>query len=195
LFLNKDYTAMGQSSKDEQAEKLNNELRYANFNVDNRFNNYKSPYSIGDMRTSLDNVLNGQKSIINQQAQTDIADLQKGAASRMASQGITGGSLYNNTLNQAANSVNKQRYSALQQLGVSRLGQETGLMQDANQDQFRNTMAGQDIDLQNIRNRMSQYGMRSQAIAGMDDTTAWDDMFAGLNAVANPLAYYFGNKK
>jgi hypothetical protein len=176
---------MGQSSKDEQAEKLNNELRYANFNVNNRFNNYKSPYSIGDMRTSLDNVLNGQKNNINQQANSDIADLQKGAASRMASQGITGGSLYNNTLNQAANGVNKQRYGALQQLGVARLEQEPGLMQYGNQDQFRNTMAGQDIDLQNIRNRMSQYGMRMGNLQNLDSTTAWDDIFAGLNTAAN----------
>lgn len=185
---------MGQSSRDEQAEKLNNELSYANFNVDNRFANYRSPYSVNDMRVSLNDVFGRERGIINDQANSDIAAMQQGTASRLASQGITSGSIYNNAISQAANNVNKNRYSALSQLGVGRLNQETGLMQYGNQDQFRNTSAAQQADFQNMGNRMNQYGMRMNNLQNLDSTTWLDDVLSGLNAGANLFGAYNGYK-
>jgi len=142
----------------------------------------KFNYQFGapDFTRQLDSILNTQTQGLNRQANTARTQGQSDIASRLASQGISGGSLFNNQVAQQGNQTNKSLFDALQQLGQGRLGQQMNVMNQANQNGF-NLANSQTQALLNLLGQ--QNGLAQNA---NPDTTA-TDIFAGLNAGAGLL--------
>ena len=196
-------------SVDSQLSDLYGKINGQDFQANNRFNNYTPMFGYRDMSKTLDNLYNSQAGALRASAGQDIQQSNKSLASRLASQGITGGSILNDQLESSAGNIRNSNYNALQQLGLGRQQQEAGLMNQSNQDQFRTTQAAQSVDLDNMRNLLSKYGLMNSASAtrsgnlqNMDDTTWLDDVLGVVNAGAgvykafNPAQtiYNFGAK-
>ncbi len=172
---------------------LLNNISATNTTVGNRFNNYDMPFSYSDMSGVLDNLFNQQSGQLTRSAGNAVQRGQKDTASRLASQGITGGSVFNNQINKVTDATNQSFADALEQLGIGRLGQNAGLMQTANQNQFNVTHAAQGVDQQNFINMLQKYGLANSVTGGLsnarmqeDQAPSWlDDLMAGINTGAN----------
>lgn len=178
---------MGESARDKSANQLNDQLRGESFTARNRFDNYQDAFTPEQMQLALGTLFGQQTDLLNTNMDNQIAQGQQSTAARLASQGITGGSIFNNQIGQVRNAVNNQRASALAQLGIGKMNQSLGLMNTANDNKFRIASAGQNVDMTNVQNRMNQYNMRMQNLQNLDNTNTYDDILAGLNTGANIL--------
>jgi hypothetical protein len=168
-------------------------LSNVNALVGNRFDKYKSPYTYEDMKTFLDQIYGTYENQINQQASDATADLTGDATQRMASRGITGGSVVEDTLSGIGSKVNKNKLNVLSNLGASKAGQNLNLMDLFNTRDFATQKAATDVDLSNVGNQLSQ----AQAIAsaylqnrGMDiqeesQPGFLEDLFSGIGDFAS----------
>jgi hypothetical protein len=140
--------------------------------VANRFDNYTPDFEYGDMSGVLGKLFNSQSNLLTKKAGDTIQRGQRDTASRMASQGITGGSVYNNAINKTSDTVGDSFASALEELGIGRMEKETELMNTANQNKFQATQAAQNVDLQNFMNMLNKWN----AMNGMETTRRDQDM-------------------
>jgi|GEM_PF-1989911 len=175
----------GQSKQEKAAEKLYGEIGGINPYIQNRFNNYKNPYEYGDISGKIDDVYGGYEDIINRSTAEQIAKQQSGAASSLASRGITGGSVLTDTQSGIASNINKEKSNALSQLGIGKAGQLGDLMQYFNQMKMAQTKAASDVDFGNMSNLFQKFGLKMGALGGLDDDTWLDDLFGILNTAAN----------
>jgi len=164
------------------------------FKAPNVTANYETPFDYKSMSGELDKSYKGSIDKINRTAEGQIQQGQGDTAARMASQGITGGSVLNSAVNSNRTDVNKSRFNSLSDLATGRAGQNINLMNLENQNSFQNNQAKQQQYNQEVRNLMSKYGLLSNTtgqmganVGNLDDTTFWDDLFAGLNTLG-PLA-------
>lgn len=161
-------------------------------NVNNRFDNYQTQFDYGSMSGILDKLYNSQKNQINQNTGSNIAKNQRDTASRLASQGITGGSILNSQIDRGNSDIIGQGYNALNQLGIARQGQELGLMDRANQNNLSLAQLAQNADFQNKMNELrkmqslndqvnnwEQMDMQRAAQPGL-----LDDIFGGLGLIS-----------
>lgn len=191
-MLNKNYNPItgnrlfaGPSDQEKAAEGLYNELGGVNSSVRNRFNSYSSPYSFEKMSSNVDDIFGGYEDMINRETKDLTDEQQKGAASSMASRGITGGSVLTDTQSKVASDINKSKTNALANLGVKKSGVLSDLMQYFNNMDFAKTRAASDVDFGNVGNMFTKYGLRTNALGGLSDDTWLDDLFAGMNAAGN----------
>jgi len=175
---------------------LYNDLFSKDPTITNRFNNYKMPFSYSDMSGVLDNLFNQQSGMLTRNAANSVQRGQKDAASRMAAEGITGGSVYNNQINKVTDSTNQSFADALEQLGLGRLGMDAGLMQQENQNQFGITNAASGIDRGNANAWMNRASGLNSILGGMqqaqeyeDQKPTWlDDVMSGLGDIGSLAA-------
>lgn len=125
-------------------------------NAINRFKDQKAttPFGYSDMSAVLDKMLSTQTDSLTRNAGNRVQRGQKDMTSRLASQGITGGSVMNNQINKSGQDIYDGLDSLLERLNTDRMGKETGLMQMQNENTFRNTQAAQNVDFQNILNAL-----------------------------------------
>lgn len=188
-----------------QYQNLNSQMQAQNTNVGNRFNNYQDAFSYPQMMAQLDQLTQSQTDQLNKQSNTDIASGSSAAAARLASEGITGGSIQNNAINQIRNNANLNKYNALAKIGIGRQSRNVGLMNTANSNKFNETGAAQNVDMSNMNNLFKKYGflgnnLNSQEsnIGNYSKTNTFDDIFAGLDSAGqllNPFSGLIGGGK
>lgn len=179
---------MGSNSKQENAasnmmnqqEQFRGDLTSGKYKVDNPFTNYSDAFNYSDSSKKMNEIFGSQEKSINQQASNDIAESQADAAARMASRGITGGSIVDNTVSGIATNIGKNRNNVLSQLRTNQAQSEANLMDTFNRNKFASTQAGANIDINNNRNvlssLLSSYGLSQNLLNAFDDTTAVDDI-------------------
>lgn len=188
----------GSSNRDEEAGKLQSLLKgyykdigNQDFQGDNTWEKYETPFDYKGMKSETDKAYDIGESKINRGANSAIQTGQQDTAARMASQGITGGSVLNAGTSAVANDVNKSRFNSLQDILSSRAGTNVNLMNLENQNKFGVNSANQAQINQRKQQLMAKYGLLGNAsgqmmgnIGNLDDTTLWNDIFSGLNAVS-----------
>jgi hypothetical protein len=182
----------GESSQERASKGLHSDIRRfgtelggANVTATNRFNNYQSPFDYKAKSNVLSDLYKGYQTDINREAASESANVARGTAARLGSQGLTGGSIFNNQIMSGQNQVDKNKFRSLSDLKSARLGLETGIMNQENQDKFNITGAAQNVDFQNIMNQLRKYGLiqsnfglEGQAVKGLSDDTLFDDILA-----------------
>jgi len=161
------------------------------FQGKNTWEGYKPPFDYKGMSAETNKAYDIGETKINRGADSAIKTGQQDTAARMASQGITGGSVLNSQTNSVANNVNKSRFNSLQDITASRAGTNVNLMNLENQNKFGVNSANQAPINQQKQQLMAKYGLLGNASGQMmantqnlSDETFWDDIFSGLNAVS-----------
>ena len=165
----------------------------ANPMVENRFDNYESPYSYGDQKSFLDEIYGQYENEINQQAGEATADLTQDATQRMLSRGIQGGSVVEDTLSGIGANVNKNKLNVLGNLKAKKAQSNLGLMDTANTRDFATTQGAQSVDLQNFMNQMQKLGLLSdikfkQSYLDLQEENQpgfLEDLFSGIGDIAS----------
>jgi hypothetical protein len=173
---------MGQSERQIANTQFGADVKSAQGN--NPLTNFKMPFGAGDFNSSLDKLLNLNTQKLKTGAADATSTVGQNTAARMASQGITGGSLLNSQVQRGQTDIAKSFESALQDLLGGRAGQQIGVMQNANQNELQSKTAQTNA-------LMSLLGLQGQA-AGQAESQTWlSDLFSGVNAAAgflNPLS-------
>jgi len=181
----------GKSDQEKQAEKLYEQIKSAQTSVQNRFEGYESPFDFEDMSGSLDDIFQQYEDLIQRDTSDLISETQQDAVSSLASRGITGGSALTDTTSGIASKIGKQKFNALGELGIGKSKGAMDLMNLFNQLDFNKTKAATDVDLANISNMLSKFGVQGAALQGLDDSTWLDDVFSGISTLAPILAAPF----
>ncbi len=177
----------GQSDQEKAAKQTYNDISSVNPTVANRFDTYSNPYGFGDINNQINDVYGMTENKINRNIATDTARAKEGAASNLASRGITNGSIINDTQSKIAADMGGAKANAISNLGISKAGAVSDLMKYLNQLKFNKTGAAQNVDQQNLQNLFSKFGLKSQATGGLDSGTWLDQLFSGISTIA-PIA-------
>ena len=175
----------GQSAQEKASEKLYNESSNINPNVENRFNNLQDAFGYGDISSNINDIFKTEGDNINRTTNEQIAKEKSGAASSLASRGITNGSVLTDTQSKIASDVNKSKTGALSNLATNKSNILANLKQYFNSLKLQKTGLAQNADQQNYNNLLQKYGIQGNAIGGLDDTTWLDDFLSGLNTAGN----------
>lgn len=158
----------------------------------NRFNNYKPQYSIDDLLASTSKNFTSAEDLLKRNAATDSQNIASDTVARLASQGVTKGSIVGDSINKGQDQVRSRLYDALVKTEIEKNSALTGLKERGNAFNLDVDKLAQGYDPNSIDNIYRQAGIKgnilglNQAnIGNMDDTTWLDDVFAGLNAGAN----------
>lgn len=176
---------MGESDKDKAAQEYYNSVKGANTNVANRFSGYQDPYSVSDILTAYNKYYDQGIANLAGNAQNQISSGVQNNTARLASQGITGGGMLNNSNNALVTGIGNNTTNALRQMQSEKAGGVPGILNQGNQNQFRTTQAAQNVDLANVGNLLAKYGVQGGAINGLKDTTWLDDALGIANTLAN----------
>lgn len=178
-----------------------NDINNQDFSTQNLFSDYKTPFGFNDFTKQLDELFNNQTNQINQSAASDTSMAGKDTAERLASQGITGGSLYNNTVSNSSIPINKNKYNALSQLTNSKAGAYMGAMNAENANKFATTGANQNVLNDNTMNLFRKYGLlggnlnsQQSNLGNLKNTNWFDDVLAGINTATNVADAATGGK-
>jgi hypothetical protein len=175
-----------------------NTIAGTNSNAGNVFANYTPEFSEAQQSGQLDTIYNQGKQDLNQGTAASIAQSQSDAAERLASQGVTRGSLFNKGVTANNNSLYKNKLSALSNLTTNRAAQNIGLMNTANQNQFQVASANQGANQQNMQNLFNKYGLQQSTLDGQQSNLSNlnnDNWFDNTLALANTAAGFFGGRK
>ena len=197
---------MGESAQQEQAGKtmgmldnLYNQISGFNPNVGNRFAGYQSPFDYTRKRVNLDEIYNLGRQDIERSTAEAIADSSKGTVGRLNSQGITGGSVLDEAVKRGQKDIYKGKQNALQMLTSDKASKDIGLMNQENADRFAITSGAQKVDMENILNMFRKYGLLQGGLGARmsnqgfySGSNTWDDIFGGLNTVANLVSAFKG---
>lgn len=141
----------------------------------NRFDNYQYDFDYSDISNTLNDVYGGYEDQINKSTNKETAEQQQGAASSLASRGITGGSVLSDTQSKIASNLNESKSNALSSLATNKASDLAGLQETFNNLGLQTTQAAQNVDSNALASLLSTYGISSSLINGLDDTTGWDD--------------------
>lgn len=194
---------MGETDRSKGAKKLyqdtknySADLGNQDFQVDNLFQGYQSPYSGKDQMSKLDQIYGRGISDMNKGYAGQAQQAQQGAAQRLSSQGINKGSLYNNSVANAGQQAYATKPGAMAQLLNQQDSASINVMNNANQQDFRNVAANQNVQSQNVGNKMNKYQMLAAALGlqggavGMQDDTNWlDDSLAVANTASKFIPF------
>lgn len=164
-----------------------------NSSVENRFDNYEDPFSYDDQKAFMDEIYGGYEDQINKQAASDTADLQQGSAARMASRGITGGSIVDDTMSGIGTDVAKSKYNALSNLKTGKAKGLLGLMDMTNKSKLATTGMASNVDFQNFANELQKLGLLSDLSFKQqyldlqkEQSPGWlEDIMSGLGDIAS----------
>lgn len=168
--------------------------------VNNRFDNYDTPFGYKETSNKLNDLYNLRLGDINKNFSQDVAKGTQDATGRMASQGITGGSVLNDMLSGIRNNGAIRRDSNINNLNQIFTNADLNAMQTENQNQFQNTMAAQNTDFRNIANTLQKLGLRMGGTNAMSNyLNNWEqmdmqqsqqpgfleDLFSGIGGIAS----------
>lgn len=174
----------GESDQAKAADQQYREIGGINPTVNNRFDNYSNAYGYGDINKQVNDTYGIAEDQINKNIADSTAKAQSGAASNLASRGITSGSIINDTQSKIASDMGKSKSNAIANLGISKSGALADLMKYFNALKLNTTGSAQNVDQQNLQNLFAKFGLKNQAIGGLDNGTWLDDLFAGLDTGA-----------
>jgi hypothetical protein len=176
--------------QNEELSGFQKELKGLNVKTKNRFDNYDTPFGYDDISRILEALEKQGITDVNQIADQQIQQGQSDTAARMASQGVTGGSVLNTATNAVRNPVNTQRFRTVSDLKGQTQRGKMGAMDMENRNKFMTTSAGQNVDFANMDNLFKKFGLRSniygqqmQGASMLDPTTWFDDVLAVGNTV------------
>lgn len=175
----------GDSDQEKAAKDLYRQADYLPSSITNRFENYRNPFDYNSMLGNLEKTYSGYEDIINRDTAEQIARQQSGAASSMASRGITGGSILSDTQSKIASDINRSKTNALANLGIGKSSAINELMRYFNQLGLLTTQGASNIDRFNLGAQFQKYGAKGGAAGMLGDDTWFDDLFAGMNAAGN----------
>jgi len=178
---------MGESTQEKNAKKVYQSQGDAISGIkgeDLTLGDYRS-FSSDDMLGNLNNTYNTGIDRINKSFGSDISRSERNAGERMASQGLSKGSLFNNTVASAGDGLKGEKYNAIGGLTMDKGNAELNVMDSVNRmdqgDAQFNSMA-----------KLRKYtaildGLNSQlgSVGMMDSTNGWDDALATLNVGSN----------
>ena len=190
---------MGETDRSKGAKKLygdtkaySSNLGQQDFTTKNLFTNYQSPFGADQQFGKIDDIYNRGISDMNKSLTSESYNAQKGAANRLAGQGINKGSLYNNTVANAGQQAFNKKPGMMSQILNQKDNASLGVMGNANNLDLRRLYGEQGANQQNVANRMNQQRLLAQALGlqgnavGMQDDTNWfDDSLAVANTAAN----------
>ena len=170
-----------------------------NPNVENRFDDYKRPFGYKAKRGNLDRLFKLGREDIDRTSAEAITNRTKGTTGRLASQGITGGSILEEAVKRGQKDIYKNKFNAIRDLETNKEAQNIGLMNQENKDRFNITGAASNIDLKNMFSLFRKYGLLGntqqlslQNIGNYSNSNVWDDIFQGVNAGANIYGAFKG---
>lgn len=131
------------------------------FKSQNIFSNYKNPFGYKDKLNNLFKVYDNA-----------IGTQQTRNAESLASQGITGGAILNQTNNNIASGVNSDF-----------AGKNVDLMNQDNTDALNIAQLTNSEKQQEINNILKKYQLLTGAANSLDDTSGWDYVGAGLSGL------------
>ena len=189
----------GQSNRDKEATDLQgllksyySDINKEGFKTDNVWKDYQTPFNYDKMGGVLDKVTDANIGKVNRMSDMNIQSGQQDAAARLASQGITGGSIGTNVNEQIRTGVNKDRFNTVSDIMTDRTSKDINLMDLENRNKFNVNNQNQGQLNQETFNLFRKFGLLGSGaglqmgnLQNLDDTTGWDDLFAGLNAVGN----------
>jgi hypothetical protein len=164
---------------------------YRNLGVQqkNRFDNYQPQFSYDNMSGVLDKLYTQVQNDISRNYGNEMNSATRDTGARLRSQGVTGGSMFNNAISGAQNNVLGAKGDAYSNLYNNRQNANVGLMDRANQSQFQTTQAAQGVDFQNIANELARLGglggydinNRNTQMQENNQPGFWDDLLGLLN--------------
>lgn len=170
--------------------------------IKNRFNDYKMPFDFDTMDKNIDSAFDKTIAGINSDARTDIASTKSGTLRSLASRGITGGSVVDDTVNKTTNPIITSKAKSMRDLGTAKIDKKAALMDLFNKYGIDITKMATDVDLENI---MSQFrkqsglnsltGMNVNNLGNYSDATWLDDALGVVNAGANVASAFVKPKK
>ena len=187
---------MGESTQEKKAKGLNNEIggvvndfKGADLSLPENYRSFSSGDMMGNINKTYGEGLQIGMDNINKSFNRDINRAESNAGERLMGQGLSKGSLFNNTVASAGDGLKGQKYSAIGGL-TGELTARKGNSQLSVMDSTNRLDSG---DAQfNALSQLRQYnavldGLNSKlgSISMMDNTTGWDDALAGLNTVGN----------
>ncbi|MHB8842200.1 MAG: tail fiber domain-containing protein [Candidatus Aquicultor sp.] len=153
-------------------EDLWSQLSGINTTATNLFDNYEDPNSYEGMSAILDKINGDQSNAITRTAANTVQRGQRDTAARLASQGITGGSVFNNQINSVSDNINDNFAKTLENLDTERMKMEVPLMQTENDNKFRATSAQENIIMQNIMNALNKNQAGQSAVNSWEQSDA-----------------------
>lgn len=176
------------------------QIDQANTQVNNRFDNYSSPFNYQNTSAKLNDLYDLKLNDINKNFSSDVAKGTQDLSGRMASQGVTGGSILNEMLSGVRNNGAIRRDSNINNLDQIFTNADMNAMQMENQNMFQNTNAAQNVDFRNIMSELQKLGLRMNGVNSMNNyLSGWeqsdmqrdaqpgvlDDIFSGIGGLAS----------
>ena len=137
-------------------------------------------YGAEEYRSAADSVLADAIKSLRRNAETNAATSVGNTTASLASQGITGGSVLSQAQNRARTSSYDNLLDNIERLNLQRLSDELRIMDTVNSNDLRWGQARLGAQAQKINQLLGSLGGQQGAMAGMDNTTWVDDLFAGL---------------
>jgi hypothetical protein len=176
---------MGDSTRDVESEKLFNQMKGMNPNVNNLFANYKDPFSTGDILKATDAYTKKGIGEVGKQTATGIKRAAGGVGRRFAGAGVTKGSIFEDAVAGAEGKVRESGSNQIGQLLLKQLALTPGILNQGNQSKFRNTQSSQNVLFGNKANEFNKFGNLNNMLANLDDDTWFDDILEVLNTGGN----------
>ena len=149
------------SGLQEKYGNLFNDISGQDFKTKNLFEDYKTPFDFKNFTKQLDELYNTGAGEINRTTAEDVSAAGRNTAERLASQGITGGSILNSAVDSSKNPILKNKMSALDQLRQQKSSGYMTAMGQENQNKFAETSASQSVFSDNMMNLFRKYGLLS----------------------------------
>lgn len=157
--------------------------------IKNPFKDYKLDFDYNTMDKNLDDSFNKTVAGINTDAKNDIASTKQGTIRSLASRGITGGSIVDDTINKNINPIMTTKSNTIRDLATTKLDKKAALMDLFNRYGIDLTSKEAGIDFNNIQNLFNKnsqlaslLGMNVNNLQNYSDSTWLDDLFAGIEA-------------
>lgn len=175
----------GQSDQEKAAERQYQEISRFNPNVRNRFDQPGLlPHDPGSLLPAHRRATEKGVRTLGSQTDKNIKTAQKSVTAGGQSRGL-GGSILEDAVAKARAKESEGGTSAINKFLTNRLGQESNVMNQANQTQLALTGGAQGADFENIMNMFRKFGAQGGAISGLDDSTFLTDLLAVANTAGN----------
>jgi hypothetical protein len=159
----------------------------------NLISGYKDPFGYEDMKGNLDDIFGEYETKLNRDVAEGIATEQGGTAARMASRGITGGSVVDDTLSGVATKINTKKYNALSNLGIGKAGQTMDLQKLFDDMGFRQLLANQGQENTITGEKYNKAGMLANYLSDWEAADLakenspgfLEDLFSGIGDISS----------
>jgi hypothetical protein len=176
---------MGDSPRETETNQLLAQAKKFKPTVSNLFENYQDAFSTGDIMKATEAYT--KKAIGDTQKATATGIKRSGSAvgRRFAGAGVTKGSIFEDAVAGAENQARVAGSNVIGGLQQKQLSLVPGIMNQGNQNKFRNTGASQNVMFGNKANEANQFGNLMNIISQLPDDTSFDDILALLNTGGN----------